>query len=612
MTNRENVFAQSLTWQEDIGKEIHVHQICRKQPAIVARPCLRLLRKDIGTVLERWGMPGSSALALSHHPLVLRQLLLGRVPSLWLEHNPCGFRDKSRLRHLWDGLNVVFVRFLSRINDSEVEERYRKACDRWKNPNFMFEFLVSSAPEGTRVPHFGEVPWAARSRGGLKPRVQPCFEAPAHDSAAIPYGTVVEPRRTRQSDGRTWAELTDGGWVPTAQSPLPVKGTAASVRMLDGGVRRTEHWGRQSHADGAWIDQRIKITVAKGVDSALHLWRWSHDWRAVLVPDGGGIVWVADDVANVAIRQILHLPQLEPPSSSSEPCPRRCSAEYAIAMWGSCRVPALVGRQVTILGPCNPEGKRLVCPAYRFFAALSHAARQGARIPLVPTSRWLRRLQGEDNRSVWVIVEDRSLLRMVPPAPGDPNSLLPALHHLLYQVLRQQPFDPPWRPRAELRFLFKVMSGTGAEGRGRPVRKQVKISRKGEYSSGHGQSLFLQLKGDSEASSEWGKCKGKSIVFDWELQHRPRGMTLPIIERVEFGDGWQLPGEEARPGPGVEVVVRCRGGHDWCWHAGRSSTCPRHWESSVDPIPDLSGLIRTSSGLPDLCRTKSDFRDLPY
>eukprot|EP00665_Eupelagonemidae_sp_cell47_P015840 gene15840-biopygen1166 len=175
----------------------------------MARPCLGLLRDELGIVLRKWGMSNAIAGVLSRHPLVLRQLLMGHMPSLWLEHDPFIRNDKVRLLRLWNGVNVAFVRFLQRIRNCEIEKAYLAACNKWKCLNTLTRFLVARAPRGTLIPLHSDPPWIARNPMGLVPRDQPNDNSAAFLPARKwKYGERVEVTRVKSQEEGTWAQLT--------------------------------------------------------------------------------------------------------------------------------------------------------------------------------------------------------------------------------------------------------------------------------------------------------------------------------------------------------------------------------------------------------------------
>eukprot|EP00665_Eupelagonemidae_sp_cell47_P015839 gene15839-biopygen1165 len=315
----------------------------------------------------------------------------------------------------------------------------------------------------------------------------------------------------------------EGGWVKVGACPRPLQPLSAEAQLrwvsgLGEGVQRTERWQQPAYADGNWIDNRPQTAAATGIASATHLWRRGHDWRVRLAADRS-LTWVADDVVDVQTRllhRIAYDPTLQP---ATTPCRRRSSAEYAIAMWATERGLQMAEQRVSIVGTCDEDGRQRACPARRFFSAITAEAAQGRGIPLVPTSKWLGRLQ-VDGRSVWDICDDRSLLKLVPPAQGDPQDLAPILEYVLHNLLRCRPFD----------------------------------------------TEFL----------------------------RPRGMVRPDIARVELGDGWVLPGED--PKPGNELIIRCIGGHDWCWHAGACHGYgPMHLSSVRGFLTSCSQIVAVKS-----------------
>eukprot|EP00665_Eupelagonemidae_sp_cell47_P005715 gene5715-biopygen7896 len=132
----------------------------RMDPLKVKRPSLRRLRLRLRDVLVRVGLDIETAERLGFHPLVLKELIVGRVPSLWAEAVDTLLRDKGRSKMLWLGVDLCIARFIEDTRACPQERARNRALDQIHRQ--MGRILDATAPPGARIPRWGPQPWTAR------------------------------------------------------------------------------------------------------------------------------------------------------------------------------------------------------------------------------------------------------------------------------------------------------------------------------------------------------------------------------------------------------------------------------------------------------------------
>eukprot|EP00665_Eupelagonemidae_sp_cell47_P014529 gene14529-biopygen13042 len=149
--------------------------------------------------------------------------------------------------------------------------------------------------------------------------------------------------------------------------------------------------------------------------------RRSHDWRA-RPTRGGEIEWYARD-ANKA-RRLCVIQDLGGEGFRFSSLLRRghVSAFLAGCVRGTWLARRLQEKRALIIGSFEGGGR--------------------LRISINPSQSWLGRLHTRAGRNVWNLVEDRSLMRFVPPAAVDGTPLGAALFHILENVIRAPPIHP--------------------------------------------------------------------------------------------------------------------------------------------------------------------------
>eukprot|EP00665_Eupelagonemidae_sp_cell47_P017899 gene17899-biopygen5594 len=329
----------------------------------IARPALQHLRRELSVVLLKGGVPRSIADQIGHHPQVLRHLFRLEIPPILAEAASHILKDRVKVRRLWAMVNVALQRFLLRRRACPAEKHLQAVCDRWKKPSAVFDFIMSVAPKGTRVPSLAASPWTARHPTALTPRSQASHQAaPLQPIRQIPPGTPVGVKRFREEVGETWAELEQGGWVPTAPRPgvVRIKHSRQSVHLTAGGegVSSEVCWERPAFGQGCWIDQRPQWELAPGPTEPVHIWRQRHDWRVTI--DQGDIWWFALDVTRGPSNVLLRVEQGGRGTSGDQMdglhLRSRLSAEFAIALWASNARDFACRQKSIVLGSADAAG----------------------------------------------------------------------------------------------------------------------------------------------------------------------------------------------------------------------------------------------------------------
>jgi hypothetical protein len=270
--------------------------------------------------------------------------------------------------------------------------------------------------------------------------------------------------------------------------------------------------GRVGKEKGPWVIDVPETITAQGNQGLGELCtlRRKHDWGAT---DGEkGVVWAARDAPRS--RALCTIRLLEPGTFKSLRLLRRghISANHAIPLRGSALGRRMEETGMTVIGSFDGAGKLRACKIGVFYAALREGPTNGW-VPLDPSMSWLARVGRADGRNVWDLLEDRSLLKMVPADAIQPTIVAAALEFITRQVLRR----PPVHPREH------------------PQDRQQEASRPALY----------RREDPNDAK---------------EPRHR---YQWPRIAAVEYGDGWG-PERDGAPREGKEVVLRIEGGMNWC------------------------------------------------
>ena len=166
------------------------------------------------------------------------------------------------------------------------------------------------------------------------------------------------------------------------------------------------------------------------------------------------MAWWAGDVkgmSNVLCRSHTGVDGGSDPSLVSILKRKRVSSHLAIALWGTPWEGRMVERGTVVLGDDGGGGHHRCCLAKEFYEALGRLLSDGEPgVRLQPPRGWLGRLKRRDGRLLWDLVEDASLLQLVPgrddpSPPADPQLLAAVLEWTLQDVLRV----PPRHPRVE-------------------------------------------------------------------------------------------------------------------------------------------------------------------
>eukprot|EP00666_Eupelagonemidae_sp_cell4sb_P002889 gene2889-1415_t len=226
------------------------------------------------TLFRKCGVEQSLALVLSHHPLVLRDLQHGYIPSLWEELGWIIFPTLARRRLIWAGVDRAFAHFAHNTRELEQETERAQALDKWSDPEWFFGRIVDAAPEGVKIPTVAEWPIIVRCerQAGLWPRTAPRWEAPYDTStpalvygSTIPEGSVVTSGAI-EDDTHLWmkigAERWDGDWVDQRADPDDPRMTATSQACPAPQLLQRRHfWRVRVTAEGHYIwegdEQRI-------------------------------------------------------------------------------------------------------------------------------------------------------------------------------------------------------------------------------------------------------------------------------------------------------------------------------------------------------------------
>ena len=229
----------------------HAHECVR-------RPALGHLREDLAAVLRQVGTDRWTAKILAHDPNALQQLLGGVVPPIWRELlGGCATGPVLRA-----GVESAVIKFLTHKRDCPKElARYEEQA-RWQDRDWLYQFILRWAPAGTCLPRWGPWPWVARCRThALRPQQEPGNEAvvcPPH-LPALSYGHAFMATDSCKTDGQTWVQTPEGGWVPGCLRP-PINHLSATVNSGSTAVT----WSRPLSSDGPWADQRPVVDVAAG------------------------------------------------------------------------------------------------------------------------------------------------------------------------------------------------------------------------------------------------------------------------------------------------------------------------------------------------------------
>eukprot|EP00665_Eupelagonemidae_sp_cell47_P014942 gene14942-biopygen6236 len=162
---------------------------------------------------------------------------------------------------------------------------------------------------------------------------------------------------------------------------------------------------------GEWVEDIPEYNVAGG-DPWGHrkLLRRRHDWRALQVDDNG-ISWQAIDVQHN--KELCVIPQGGGGQFAFHAlCQRRqISALLAIALWRTPVGRILAAKGVMVIGDPEGGGKLRATPFQVFLEGLEQEPVY-LGVCLCPCRGWLGRLRITDGRSIWELLEDRSLLRL--------------------------------------------------------------------------------------------------------------------------------------------------------------------------------------------------------
>eukprot|EP00665_Eupelagonemidae_sp_cell47_P015926 gene15926-biopygen12698 len=184
--------------------------------------------------------------------------------------------------------------------------------------------------------------------------------------------------------------------------------------------------------------------------------RRTHDWRAR--PHGPGATeWYARDDKESRRLCIIHDGQDGEFQFEALLRRGRVSAFLASCVRGTPLARRLQEREAIIVGSFEGGGRLRACSSREFYEAFNFVrgvAELG--ISMNPSDSWLGRLRRADGRIVWDLLEDRSMMRLVPPAPLDGTPLAAAISHVLKAVIRSPPIHPLIPPYCYPGAAFRV------------------------------------------------------------------------------------------------------------------------------------------------------------
>jgi hypothetical protein len=203
--------------------------------------------------------------------------------------------------------------------------------------------------------------------------------------------------------------------------------------------------GRVEKEQGQWVIDALECDTAQGNRGLGELCtlRRKHDWGAS--EEEQGIVWAARDAPQS--RPLCTIRQYAPGTFKCARLLRRghLAATYAIALRGTALGHTMEEKGMTVIGSFEGGGKLRSCRIGECYAAVREGPTKGWTA-LDPSAGWTARIGKKDGRNVWDLLEDRSLLKLVPPNAIHPHIVAAALEHLTTEVLRMPPVHPREHP----------------------------------------------------------------------------------------------------------------------------------------------------------------------